>query len=292
MKQQTWFIAEIAAIPQAAEAIEFALNEIGSLGTEINNLGKKDSEYIRIIGYYEKEPNREFLQNKILESLNIYNLSKDLIKNIEFKQIKNQDWLQEWKKHWKPTETKRFMIAPTWENVEDTEKILIRIEPSMAFGTGTHETTKLCLKAIEENYNNGMNFLDVGTGTGILSIAVAKLNSGNVCKILGFDIDEDSIKIAKENAKLNKTEEIELYVGSISSETPEFDFVCANVTADVIIPMLPLLIAKTKKTLVLSGILVEQERQVFDELEKLKIENVETEKDGEWMSFLLRRKEF
>jgi ribosomal protein L11 methyltransferase len=157
----------------------------------------------------------------------------------------------------------------------------------MAFGTGTHETTRLCLRAIEKYYEDGMSFFDVGTGTGILAIAIARLNSGeNNTKILGCDTDVDSVKIAKENAVLNNTAEIDFYIGSINADSPEFDFVCANVTADIIIPMLPLLVAKSKQILVLSGILVEQELEVLTALEKLGINKTNIETDGEWISIV------
>jgi ribosomal protein L11 methyltransferase len=200
---------------------------------------------------------------------------------IEWREIENQDWLAEWKKHWQPTETKKFIVAPTWAEVENTEKIIIRIEPSMAFGTGTHETTRLCLKAIEENYRD--------TGTGILAIAVAKFQvSSSEFQVVGCDTDVDSINIAEENAEINKTEDIEFYAGSISPETPGFDFVCANLTADVIIPLLPLLIEKSKRILVLSGILKEQENLITAELKKLQITNYKIETDGEWISVQVR----
>jgi len=287
--EKKWFAVEVTADSAASEAVEFALNELDALGTEINNLGKKPTETLTIIGYFNEQFANQILQKALLEAVQIYGFSSDAIKDFRWREVENQDWLAEWKKHWKPTETARFIIAPTWETVENTEKHVIRIEPSMAFGTGTHETTKLCLKAIEENHDAAMSFLDVGTGTGILAIGAAKIQSANhKPKILGCDTDEDSIKIAIENAELNDAREIELYVGSITEETPEFDFVCANLTADVIVPILPLLVAKSKKTLVLSGILKEQESLITGELEKLSITNPKIETDGEWISVLVK----
>ncbi len=287
--QQKWFALEVTAIAEASEAIEFGLNELEALGTEINNLGKAPAETLTIIGYFNEQFADQIWRTQLFEAVQIYGFSTDSIKKAEWRKVENQDWLAEWKKHWKPTETDRFIIAPTWENVERSEKIVIRIEPSMAFGTGTHETTKLCLRAIEQNYAPEMSFLDVGTGTGILAIAAAKSKIQNPkSKILACDTDFDSITIAKENAELNDTPDIEFYVGSISEETPEFDFVCANLTADVILPLLPLLTKKAKKILVLSGILTEQETLVTDELKKFGIENYKIETDGEWISIQVR----
>lgn len=291
-KQDVWYSIEITTKPEAVEAIEFALNELDSLGTEIDNLRKNKGEDIKIVGYFNEKPDEEILQNYLNEALRIYGFSKDVKKATEWKEIENQDWLAEWKKHWRPTETEKFIIAPPWEEIETSEKIIIKIEPNMAFGTGTHETTRLCLKAIEENYSPEMGFFDVGTGTGILSIAVAKIQRKNQKergKILACDTDEDSVKIAKENAELNDAKEIEFYVGSISEKTAMFDFVCANVTADVIIPILPLLLEKAEKVLVLSGILVEQEDLIANKLSKLGITKYKVETDGEWISILIEK---
>ncbi len=286
-KTENWFALEITAQTEATEAIEFALNELDSLGIEINNLGKTPTETLTIIGYFNEKFPDKILKNKLNESLQIYNFGEDSIKNIAWREVENQDWLAEWKKTWKPTITDKFIIAPMWETVEDTEKIVVRIEPSMAFGTGTHETTRLCLRAIEEFYN-GESLLDVGTGTGILAIAAAKFKSQDPKqKVVGCDTDEDSIVIAKENAEVNGTPEIKLYVGSIEESTPDFDFVFANLTADVIIPLLPLLVDKFNKYLVLSGILVEQEDLVLSELKKFQITNTNIETDGEWISILV-----
>ncbi|MGI8468778.1 MAG: 50S ribosomal protein L11 methyltransferase [Pyrinomonadaceae bacterium] len=294
--QKKWFAVDIAIDAAAAETVEFALNEAGALGTEIDIFGgKNDLEILTVVGYFNEKPDGEILQNELVEALRIYDLSSAVIKKIEWREVENKDWLEEWKKHWKPTIAGKFIIAPTWEKVKSTNKIVIRIEPSMAFGTGTHETTRLCLKAIEENYLPGMSFFDVGTGTGILAIAALKLKSrvqspkSGVNNIAGCDTDEHSIKIARENAATNEAGEIEFYAGTIIEETPLFDFVCANLTADVIVPLLPLLVKKFRRFLILSGILKEQENSVVEELRKFRIENPQIESDGEWISIQVKR---
>ncbi len=291
MKQKTWFALDISVDTNAVEAIEFALNELDSAGTEIEVRGLNQTiENTTVTGSFEEKPNDEIVEKNIHEALRIYGFDKSAIKQISWREVENRDWLAEWKKSWKPTETAKFVIAPVWSEVV-TNKQLIYIEPSMAFGTGTHETTKLCLKAIEDYYENGETFFDVGTGTGILAIAVRKLQVPNSkFQISGCDTDEDSVTIAIENAEINNVADVcEFYIGSISEDSAEFDFVCANVTADVIIPMLPLLLAKSKKKLVLSGILVEQEQSVLDELAKFGITESKTEIDGEWISIFIKK---
>jgi ribosomal protein L11 methyltransferase len=290
-KTENWFALEITVDSNASEAIEFGLNSLDTLGTEINHLGKIPTETLTVIGYFNEKPDEEFLQNQLSEALRIYNFDNSAIKKLMWREVENQDWLAEWKKTWKPTVTDKFIIAPMWETIEKTDKIIIRIEPSMAFGTGTHETTRLCLQAIETHYNGG-SVLDVGTGTGILAISAAKIQGKRQKvkgKIVGCDTDEDSIVIARENAEVNGTPEIEFYVGSIEENTPQFEFIFANLTADVIVPMLPLLVDKFTKTLVLSGILTEQKDWVLGELKKLGVANGEVKTDGEWISILVAR---
>ncbi|MDQ6787680.1 MAG: 50S ribosomal protein L11 methyltransferase [Acidobacteriota bacterium] len=311
-QQLSWYAFEITVETSASEAIEFALNQLDALGTEINNLGKdKPKETLSVVGYFNEKPTDKILQNELTEALRIYGFSLDAIKNSEWRAVENKDWLAEWKKNWRPTETEKFIIAPVWFELPDTPaKIVIRIEPSMAFGTGTHETTRLCLKAIEKSYA-GESFLDVGTGTGILAIAAAKIKfkvqssklkaAGFENSILNFepetlnsivacDTDADSVEIARENAEINNVTDIDFYVGSIGGDTPQFDFVCANLTADVIVPLLPLLAAKFKRTLLLSGILQEQKSWVVEELSsKFQVQSskLKIETDGEWISILV-----
>lgn len=291
-KEKKWFAVDVTLARVAVEAVEYALSEAGASGTEYSTLGLKEiGETVAVIGYFDEQPPLENVKAEIENALTIYNLPIDSVKEISSREVENQDWLAEWKKNWKPTETEKFIIAPVWSEVGETKKIVIRIEPSMAFGTGTHETTRLCLKTIERIYN-GESFFDVGTGTGILAIAAAKLQTKNNLpkgKITGCDTDEDSVKIAEENVEINDVKNVELYVGSINENTPRFDFVCANLTADVIIPLLPLLVKKSEKMLLLSGILKEQEDQVADKLRELEIENYELQTDGEWISILVEK---
>lgn len=292
---ENWHKVEIRLRPEAVEAVETALNEAGADGTEYSTLGKKEiGETVSVFGYFSEKPNLQNIETEIRKSLNIYDLPFDLIVELSAAAVENQDWLAEWKKHWQPTETAQFVVAPSWSEIATTEKTILRIEPGMAFGTGTHETTQLCLQAIEENFQPEMSFFDVGTGTGVLAIAAAKIKSTihsskpTADLILACDTDEDSVKIAEENADVNGAgKQIAFYVGSIAPETPTFDFVAANLTADVIVPLLPLLTKKAGKILLLSGILLEQQDWVTGELEKLQIANCRIRQQGEWISILM-----
>ncbi|MCU1288695.1 MAG: ribosomal protein methyltransferase [Acidobacteria bacterium] len=294
-KNQNWYALDITVDSNASEAIEFGLNELEALGTEINNLGKKATETLCVTGYFNELPDDAATRSNLEEALRIHGFTPAALRRIDSRSVENTDWLAEWKKHWKPTVSEKFIVAPTWETIEESEKIVIRIEPSMAFGTGTHETTRLCLKAIEEDYKVGESFYDVGTGTGILAIAVAKLiekagENDFRAFIKGCDTDEDSIKIALENTELNNVSEaIELTTTSISANDPKFDYVCANLTADVIVPLLPLLLEKTNRILVLSGILKEQEDSIKAELRKFDIEDPAVETSGEWISVKIKK---
>lgn len=286
---KTWFAVDITADPAASVAIEYAFNVSNALGTEINNFLKDKKEDACVIGYFDSEPDVEAIAAAIKDALHIYNVTPDAIRSTTVRKVENADWLAEWKKHWKPTEIGKFIIAPPWSDVGETNKIVIRIEPNMAFGTGTHETTQLCLQAISGSYQAEQTFLDVGTGTGILAIAAAKLAKESAeKKFFACETDADAVAIAKENAMLNGVgDRIEIAHGSIDYDTPAFDFVCANLTIDVIVPILPTLLAKAKQLLVLSGILVEQKAIIADELQKFEISDVKFEIKGEWIAIVI-----
>ena len=299
MSEKSWFAVEVVADPLAADAVEHCLNEFDALGTEIDQLRKKNDADVTVVGYFNAPLNENELREHLNQILSAFELEDSLIRSIAHRTVENADWLAEWKKRWRPTSVGRFVIAPGWYEIdEEPNKVLIRIEPNMAFGTGTHETTKLCLKAINEIYKPGMSFLDIGTGTGILAIAAAKTQGMSHAfrrdeqptdwsdkNILAIELDADSVAIARENARTNLVaDKIEFVHGVLTDDAPRFDFVCANVTLDVISPILPLLLDKTKRHLVLSGILSEQQNEIVEQLRELGIDAPLIERDGEWIS--------
>jgi ribosomal protein L11 methyltransferase len=155
----------------------------------------------------------------------------------------------------------------------------------MAFGTGTHETTRLCLAAVEKHFRGG-SFLDVGTGTGILAIAAAKLRPG--ARVEACDTDPVAVEVAVENARLNGVGDgVHFRVGSVEAATEPAEVTCANLTADAIVPLLPALLAATRARLVLSGILDTQTAQVLSRLRELGFPEHEITREGEWTAIVI-----
>jgi len=294
MSKQHWYALDVTVERPATEAIEFAFNQLDALGTEIDHLRYKNSATVVVTGYFHEIVDEQLSQCELNHALSAYGLTADVVHAQAWRRIEEIDWLAEWKKYWRPTVVGEFVIAPPWEKIEDPEKIVIRIEPNMAFGTGTHATTQLCLQAIQDNFTAGETFMDVGTGTGILAIAVAKLNAKmddawlpNRASIFAVDTDEKAVEIAIENAAMNGvSDHIEFAARSISRDTPAFDFVCANLTADTILPLMPLLLEKARRILLLSGILKEQESSVVSQLERLGVGDVQIAQSEEWISVL------
>lgn len=309
---KTWSALEVTTLSDAAEAIQYGLMEAGALGTETDDLGAD----IRVVGYFAVRPEIKNVRECLNDALRIYGLDSSPIVDVNVREVPDRDWLAEWKKSWHPVAVGRFVIAPPWLSdppvIADGSKtrhethseffdpvvtaygsdtILIRINPGMAFGTGTHETTRLCLQAIDQYFRGG-SFLDVGTGTGVLAIAAAKLSQkldrqGGQPAITGCDTDADAITIARENAALNDVaDKIDFRVGSVDDQAPSADFVCANLTAAVIVELLPALIGATCGRLVLSGILAEQLEMVQSRLAQLSVTQFEMEQDGEWIAIV------
>jgi ribosomal protein L11 methyltransferase len=268
-----WYELEIEIEPAAREAVEYALMEAGALGTVTAPAD------IKVNGYFSEIPNRESVRSELLDALRIYNLPSSSVRDMNLREVANRDWLEEWKKTWQPVEVGRFVIAPPWTEISDApDRIVIRIEPGMAFGTGTHETTRLCLAAIQKHFTGG-SFLDVGTGTGILAIAAAKMFPD--ARIEACDTDAEAIEIARENAAANNVE-IKFRIGSVEETTPSADLVCANLTADVILQILPNLIGVTCGKLILSGILETQVEPIVNALPETEITQ-----DGEWVAIVV-----
>ena len=280
MSAKTWQAVDVVVAADAREAIEYGLMEAGALGTESNETG----EGVQVTGYFDRSVSAESLRAELSEALRIYNVDAAL-GELRFREVADADWLSEWKKSWQPVEVGRFVITPPWLPVSDSEKFVICIEPGMAFGTGTHETTRLCLKAIDKYFRGG-SFLDVGTGTGILAIGAAKLFPN--ARVEACDTDEAAVEIARENAQLNQVgDRIDLHAGSISAQTASADMVCANLTAPVIVELLPALLGVTCGTLVLSGILESQIEMVQQRLTELSASVREFSQDGEWIAVVV-----
>ncbi|MDT7604708.1 MAG: ribosomal protein methyltransferase [Acidobacteriota bacterium] len=282
-----WYALDITLEAAAREAVAYALSEAGALGTE--EACEPDAEgLVRATAYFDTPPSRERVRAELFDALRIYELPSSSVRDIVApREVAARDWLGEWKKNWQPVEVgERFVVAPPWSEVgNDAGRIVIRIEPGMAFGTGTHETTRLCLEAIE-NYFDGASFLDVGTGTGLLAIAAAKLRPG--ARVEACDTDADAVGIARENARLNGVgERTSFRVGTVDDETASADFVCANLTADVIVPLLPALVGATCGRLVLSGILATQTAVVRHALARLGVSDYETSVAGEWIAIII-----
>ena len=277
-----WYALDVDLEPDAGEAVEYALMEAGALGTETNESGG----LVKITGYFAATPDRERVRYELLEALRIYGLPSSSVRDMNVREVAQRDWLEEWKQNWQPVEIGRFIIAPPWSNLGDVhDRLVIRIEPGMAFGTGTHETTRLCLEAIQKHFAGG-SFLDVGTGTGILAIAAAKLFPG--ARIEACDTDEMAIQIACENAAANGVlDQIDFRAGSVEESTASADLVCANLTADVIVQILPSLVSLTCGKLVLSGILETQVEMVQAGLHDNGIDDFQIEQDGEWVALVV-----
>jgi ribosomal protein L11 methyltransferase len=281
-----WFAVDVTVVPTAQEAVESALGVMGATGTAADGLRKKPDEPLIVTGFFEEPVSLADVEDAIGDEFAIHGIDRDDVHSIEFRVVEEEDWLAEWKKHWQPTEVGRFIIAPPWAPVNDTEdKFVIKIEPSMAFGTGTHETTRLCLEALGDIITAGMSVIDVGTGTGVLAIAAAKLG----CKhIRAYDTDAPSVSIAEQNAEANGViDTINFFEGTIVADTPPADLIIANLTLDVITPRLGLLIEKADIWLLLSGILESQREEIERELKKFEIGDLKFETEGEWISVLV-----
>ena len=276
-KSTGWYALDVDIDGAAHEAVEYALMEAGALGTETTDRG--------VTAYFPETPDRELVRNELFEALRIYDLPSSSVRDMNLREVADRDWLEEWKQNWQPVEIGRFIIAPPWSNLGDVhDRLVIRIEPGMAFGTGTHETTRLCLDAIQKHFAGG-SFLDVGTGTGILAIAAAKLFPQ--ASIEACDTDETAITIARENAQLNGVEQINFWAGSIDDSTASADLVVANLTADVITSIMAALVGVTCGKLILSGILETQLEMVQASLHDRGIDQFEVEQRGEWMALIV-----
>ena len=215
--------------------------------------------------------------------------------------VPEQDWMQKWKEGFDAIEVgERLIIAPSWKLPLDSEdsgrRVVIQIDPGMAFGTGTHSTTRLCLEAIERHWRGG-SLLDVGTGTGILAIAAALLAPASRpgSRLVAIDVDPQAVEVARENTEINNvSDRIELYEGQPSDFAGQgFNVVVANLTAEVIIDLMSDLAACLAPEgpmglMILSGILSELAEDVERALVASGFEVIERHEADEWSALVAR----
>lgn len=219
--------------------------------------------------------------------------------DITSSQTEDIDWINNWKQFFQSFYIDDILIKPTWEPLkeEDKNKFLIEIDPGISFGTGKHETTQLCIRQIRKYLKEGERVLDVGCGSGILSIAALKLGAGSV---VGTDVDGDCITSTHENMTVNHLAENlgEFYVGNLIDDKAfqekigtGYDLVVANILADIIIPMAPALYqcAKEQGVLITSGIIDFKENEVKEALEQAGFEILEVNHQGEWVNVTARK---
>ena len=222
------------------------------------------------------------------------NLDADL--QIEISKKQNKDWLDEYKKGVAPVAVGKFYVRPSWcERSQDPALIDLLIDPALAFGSGHHESTNMCLALLSELARDGMSALDVGCGSGILSIAMKKLGA----KVSACDTDEQAVAATQQNAEKNGVQIDKIWLGSVSSlneqgssksAQPQFDLIVANIIADVIL----ILSADLKKALkpggklVLSGILEKYKDRIEQAFSDLSF--VCMKQENEWLSFVYERK--
>ena len=324
-----WKKYTIETTTQAEDYMAGMLGELGIEGIEIEDnipLSKEDQadmfidflpelppdEGISHVSFYVEDDGSaqtELLKNvkKGLEELrSMVEVGSGVISSSETEDL---DWINNWKKYFSSFTIEDVLIKPTWEELkeEDKDKFLIEIDPGISFGTGKHETTQLCirqlLKYIRGNadytpQNRTPKVLDVGCGSGILSIVALKLGASAV---VGTDLDADCMISTRENMEVNHLDASlgTFYVGNLIDDeelqqkvgNEEYDIVVANILADVIIPMAPVIPARMKKGgyFITSGIIDFKEQEVVDAIRAAGLEVVEVNHQGEWVNVTARK---
>lgn len=315
-----WNKYTLTTTTEAEDIISSMMMEVGIEGIEIEDKiplsesdksqmfvdilpeGPADDGVAYISFYLEPEQDNEAMLAAVREGLEeIKSWGVDIgAATITASETEDKDWINNWKEYFHQFYVDDILIKPSWEEVkpEDREKLLIQIDPGTAFGTGMHETTQLCIRQIRKYVTPETVLLDVGTGSGILSIAAMKL--GAKCA-LGTDLDPCTINATKENMEVNGIAEdrFTLIIGNIIDDKEvqdaagyeKYDIVVANILADVLVPLTPVIVDQMKKggIYITSGIIDNKEETVVEAVKAAGLEVLEVTYQGEWVSVTARK---
>lgn len=308
MSQTDYWELQIKINPDLEDIVaEFCFENLPCEGVVLAEEAYKDLEMISTtegtlkVFLTEEPQNLEQLLKSERELLKNRGLSDEELGSWEYviSNKPNEDWSKKWKEKWDITRvTDKIVIVPDWLSYEDKEgEVVIRLEPGCAFGTGTHQTTQLCMKALEKYMKKGDKVADIGMGSGILSICAKKFGASSV---YGCDIDEDVIDVAKENAvkngevllsEPNSGEGVFFELNTADKIQEKFDFVCANILHNVLAEIMGDLknIMKKGALMSLSGILDEKKPVVLEAIKRENLEIIEEIHQDQWTSFVVRK---
>lgn len=310
-----WSELSIHTTQEAVEPISYILHEAGASGVVIedpDDLKKAwDTKYGEI---YELNPD-DYPQEGVIikaylpvtsslgetieaikESINnLLQYEIDLGRNtFKINEVNEEEWATAWKKYYHPVKiSKRVTIVPTWEEYEPehNDEIIVELDPGMAFGTGTHPTTVMCIQALEKTIQTGAHVIDVGTGSGVLSIVAAKLGAS---KVDAYDLDEVAVNSAKMNVELNNTQDIVAIKQNnlLENISGQADVIVANLLAEIILRFVDDAAKKVKKDglFITSGIIKSKQDAVVDSLVNAGFEIKEILQMEDWVAIIAKNK--
>jgi len=297
----SWLELSLNLNGELAEAVTEVLSRYSSGGVAIEMAADSNSDLsaatdVLVKAYIPIDGQEDEQRRRIEEGL--WHLSQiQPLPEPDFRIIKEADWQTSWKKHFQPiTIGKRLLIIPPWITIEEIEREVIVLEPGMAFGTGLHPSTRICLEAMEDILQPGDNILDIGCGTGILSIAAVLLGANHA---LAVDTDEIAVQVTRENAERNRIAEyIRVESGSLEqvkvlqTEIQKPDLIVANILSHILIELIQSGLAtcvKPKGRIVLSGILVEQVEPLVNLATDANLELIDVRSEKDWRGLIFKR---
>ena len=316
-----WNQFRLKTTTEAEDIVSSMLMDLGIQGVQIEDkvpLTEQDKEqmFVDILPqipaddgvayltfYLEEEEDPETVLERVRRELEEMRSYVDVGEcTIEESQTEDVDWVNNWKKYFHQFSIDDILVIPSWEQVEakDSDKMVIHIDPGTAFGTGMHETTQLCIRQLRKYVKSGAQILDVGCGSGILGMLALKFGAAHS---VGTDLDPCAIDATHENMKANgiREDQYEVMIGNIIDDKEvqdkagyeKYDIVAANILADVLVPLTPVILHQLKKggIYITSGIIDDKEETVTEAVRAAGMEVLEVHHQGEWVSVTARKPE-